>query len=147
MCVGCGPRGEALSAAMEFDHVITVHDDGTVTDGPRDVWAPELWNDDDADVTGYDRDRWELLTGYTGQYSYSGAVMHSSEFIGGGLARDILDTPGVYVAVVVECEPSDDDGDRWPGDSADARLADYEAGAWRPEPAGWAVARLREVDA
>lgn len=42
---------------------------------------------------------WELLTGFTGQYSYNGPAMHPSEYIGGGLARHILDTPGLYTVL------------------------------------------------
>jgi len=63
------------------------------------------------------------LTGYTGQYGYHGAVMHASEYIGGGLADDILSTPGTYVVVVVNVE--DDEADEF------------------AEPAGWAI--LRQV--
>jgi hypothetical protein len=84
-----------LSHLMEFDHPITVHEDGTVTDGPAGAYAPDLTDDELSD------DGWELFThGYSGQDRYSGPIMHNSEFIGGGLARDILDTPGTYVAVV-----------------------------------------------
>ena len=42
---------------------------------------------------------WELLTGFTGQYSYNGPGMHPSEYIGGGLASHILDTPGLYAVL------------------------------------------------
>ena len=107
---------DKLSDLMDFDHVIQVHPDGTVTE-PDDVYAPEL--DGGTVQMGYGK--WSLLAGYTGQYSYNGPIMHSSEFIGGRLARDILDTPGMYVAVVV-----------WADDPND-------------EPAGWAVA-FRETD-
>lgn len=43
--------------------------------------------------------------------------MHTSEYIGGGLARDILAQPGYYVALV-----------EYPSDGG--------------EPDGWAVARM-----
>jgi hypothetical protein len=81
---------------MEFDHVIQVHPDGTLTDAPDDVHAPELDAENDT-VSG---DGWSLLRGFTGQHGYSGPIMHDSEFIGGGLARHILETPGYYVALV-----------------------------------------------
>ena len=42
---------------------------------------------------------WELLTGFTGQYSYNGPGMHPSEYIGGGLARHISSTPGLYAVL------------------------------------------------
>jgi hypothetical protein len=120
MCRGCGPEGEALARVMEFDHPITVHADGTVSDGPAGIYAPEALHDGPADVLldgepWRESSEWELLTGYTGQHGYRGAVLHASEYIGGGLARDILATPGVYVAVAVESEPTDDDFPRWEG--------------------------------
>lgn len=98
-----------LNEVMEFDHVVRVHEDGSVTDEPN-VWAPDLH---DGELEGSE---WELLDGYSGQDRYSGPIMHSSEFIGGGMADDILSTPGVYVALVDY--PTDDD-----------------------DPEGWAVAR------
>lgn len=89
----------ALSNVMEFDHVIEVLPGWRVT-SRHDLHAPSLY-DDDLDTPG-----WTLMDGYSGQYGYSGPLMHQSEFIGGGMARDILDTPGVYVALV--SYPSDD---------------------------------------
>lgn len=53
--------------------------------------------------------------------------MHASEYIGGKLARDILATPGLYVAVVSYATLEDDDPE--PDDSI----------------AGWAIA-YRETD-
>jgi len=86
-------RIQELEDMMEFDHVIRVHEDGTISE-PEGFWAPEFY-----DSRCFDKS-WTMLTGYTGQYLYSGPVMHDSEYIGGGLAEDILDTPGVYVAVI-----------------------------------------------
>ena len=80
---------------MEFDHVIRVNADGTVSDRLEDNYAPELDPEDESVGEG-----WELLRGYTGQCGYNGPMMHDSEFIGGGLARDILSKPGYYVALV-----------------------------------------------
>lgn len=123
------PDGRTLSDVMEFEHVIMVNANGTITEdlpNERAYWAPEVtWQNGTHDVQG---DGWELMNGYSGQQSYSGPVMHPSEFIGGRMADDILSTPGLYVAVVVsddeECQaycPEDCDGEH--------------------EPAGWAVAR------
>lgn len=102
-----------LNDLMSFDHVIQVHADGSVTE-PRGVWAPEL-HDGQLFQGGTAGEGWELMNGYSGQYMYSGPTMHESEFIGGRMARDILATPGLYVAI--EDIPSDDS-----------------------EPTGWAVA-------
>lgn len=82
-----------LNDLMEFDHVIRVHGDGTVTK-ERDIHAPDLHDGE------LESDEWTLLDGFSEQYGYSGPIMHASEFIGGGLADYILATPGVYVALV-----------------------------------------------
>lgn len=91
-----------LNEIMEFDHIIRVAEDGTITE-PRDV---DIYADLNVAPDGTDEfdlsDGWELLKGFTGQYSYNGPVMHPSEFIGGGLERHIRETPGYYVALVVE---------------------------------------------
>jgi hypothetical protein len=114
-CVFVRERGteetpDTLNARMEIDHVIRVLEDGTVLDVP-DVWAPCLY---DGELEG---SQWSLLDGWSGQDRYSGPIMHASEYIGGGMARWILENPGTYVAVVDQ--PTDN-----------------------TEPEGWAVARL-----
>ncbi len=116
-----------LNDIMEFDRVIRVHEDGSVTD-EANVWAPEV-NEaaGQLDVGGMSGQVWQLLNGYSGQQSYAGPVMHASEYIGGRLADDILSTPGVYAAVVV----------------ADLDNATEDE---TPE-AGWAVAKLVVVPA
>ena len=85
-----------LNDVMEFDHVIRIHADGTITE-PRNVYAPNLY---DGHLDQAPWHRWELLNGFSGQHGYSGPLMHQSEFIGGGMARYILDNPGLYVAIV-----------------------------------------------
>lgn len=117
-----------LNDRMDFDHVIRVHADGTVTD-ERETYGPEnvLMNPDlSIDMDG--ADGWSLMNGYSGQDRYSGPVMHESEYIGGGMERDILATPGLYVAVIVYADPDEDD------DPADGNPI-----------AGWTVA-YREED-
>lgn len=54
---------------------------------------------------------WETLSGFTGQYSYNGPVMHPSEYIGGGLERYIRENAGYYVALVVDGIGGPDDED------------------------------------
>ncbi|WP_143194190.1 hypothetical protein [Micromonospora sp. CB01531] len=123
-----GHRYKSLSDLMEFDHVIQVREDGTISDNLpniRELWAPEVtWSDGTHHVDG---EGWSLLNGYSGQYGYSGPVMHPSELIGGRMEQDIISQPGYYVAVVVsdvdECQahcPEDCDGNH--------------------DDAGWAVA-------
>ncbi len=85
---------QALNDIMQFEHVIEVHEDGSITE-PKGIWAPELFEDE---IISKD---WRFFTkGYSGQDSYSGPIMHNSEYIGGALERDIRETPGIYVAVV-----------------------------------------------
>ena len=105
-------RPEHLNAHMEFDHVIQVFENGSVVDDVAAVWAPEVYDNspeggpEDIAVSG---EGWTLERGWTGQYSYSGPVMHDSEFIGGDLAEHILSTPGYWVAVVVSGPGCDDE--------------------------------------
>lgn len=102
-----------LNETMSFDHVIRVRD-GVVEDmnpgSPGYVYAPELyWGGGEPDLTPQN---WTLLTGYSGQYRYSGPIMHESEFIGGQLEQDILAQDGYYVAVVcydLDLEDGEDD--------------------------------------
>jgi hypothetical protein len=155
------PRGyAALSDLMEFDHPVTVHEDGTVTDGPAGIYAPTLYDDE------LDSSSWELMNGYSGQYGYGGPIMHPSEFIGGGMARDILAEPGTYVAIVanysaeftheacgtgsVRCRHCDatiePDGDgEWIAEDGDQPRVCEDDTTHDPEDQdadGWAVARL-----
>lgn len=116
----------ALNDKMEFHHVVEVHADGSVTDGPSGLYAPEVYVELDSDGQMISLDPndiqvgrgWELLNGYSGQDRYRGPIMHDSEFIGGGMERDILATPGVYAAVTViglrpDGEQNDDDLVGW----------------------------------
>jgi len=98
---------DTLNSVMEFDHVIRVYADGSINE-PRDMHAPNLY-DGELHCGAL---AWSLMNGYSGQHGYSGPIMHSSEFIGGRMADDILTQPGVYVALVDM--PSDDsDPDGW----------------------------------
>ena len=108
-----------LNAEMEFDSVIYSHGDGTVSDAHTMrspyVYVAEL---EDGTWVGEAMDEpWELLSGFSGQYGYSGPHMHASEYIGGGLARHILETAGFYVVTVVTPMPLDEcedvDSDEW----------------------------------
>lgn len=92
------------------------------------VTAPEVYHDetDDIVIDGVrweDCKEWEPIRCFSGQYGYKGAVMHASEFIGSALAEHMSDlseiVPQVFVVVVVNVLPTDDDKD--------------------PEPAGWAI--------
>jgi hypothetical protein len=113
-----------LNDVMELNHPVRVNEDGSVTESLYpNVYAPEsnIETSYDGQISKEHEDRWtesmrrqgwEPERGWTGQDRYSGPLMHASEFVGGGLARHILETPGVWVAVSVECLRDDPD----PGD-------------------------------
>lgn len=111
-----------LNAIMEFDHVITVDHDGNVTDGPSWLYAPNLLDGE------LDSPQWTMLNGYSGQYRYSGPVMHNSESIRGDLADHILETPGHYVAIVANYSPEDPDAEL---DTEGWAVARYCGHVWR----------------
>jgi hypothetical protein len=131
-----------LDRIMEIDHVIRVHADGTVSDAddsPR-IYAPECLIETDQDgqiLAGHEAafkasvksQGWDLMDGYSGQYRYAGPIMHPSEYIGGGLARDILERPGLYVACIVSCLPYGSEDNSETGETEDA---------------GWIVCRRTE---
>lgn len=94
-----------LDGEMDFGHVIFSFGDGRIADVVG-IWAPTYvcFADDHGDyldpvIEGDNPAGWALMAGYSGQHGYSGPWMHASEFVGGGMARDILATPGIYVAV------------------------------------------------
>lgn len=118
---------KSLNDRMEFDHVIYVDENGQVHD--TSFYAPEIVEGELTD------ENWSLLTGYTGQYGYNGPHMHSSEFIGGRLEKDILATPGYYVALIIECWHLPE----WECDPEIAEMGDCE-------PVGWAIAYRENFD-
>lgn len=140
---------QAITDLMEFDHVVAVMPDGRVIDTDErynliDVYAPEVLIDydgpfteaqigksHDAAMVAYLRDQgWEVLTGYSGQYLYSGPVMHPSEFIGGRLEERIREESGFWVKLSVEIHPGEDDPEH-----------ESNGGSGESEAAGWIVAR------
>lgn len=133
------PHTHSLNAVMEFEHVIRVLPGRMVTEphyGIQQNWPPaadvELDEDGqilvDAEKAMYASVRaegWDLMFGYSSQQGgRNSAIMHASEFLGGMLADDILDTPGVYVVLEV--------AGLYP--SQEAEEADCD------DPVGWAVA-------
>jgi hypothetical protein len=113
-------REQTLNDIMTFDQVIRVHPDGTIEDSVPGVDAPQLYMDTVDDECGsilpeHEADYikqaegqgWEILSGWTGQYGYSGICMHASEFVGGGLEDHIRETPGLYVVLTVDTDDED----------------------------------------
>lgn len=95
---------ENLNEIMSFDHVIRVDANGDVTHVDEYYYfevttykgEDEVWKTEYVLPEG-----WSVMNGYSGQSGYAGPDMHQSEYIGGGMARDILATPGLYVALEV----------------------------------------------
>lgn len=95
---------DTLKRLVEFDCPFTVDEQGNVTDRLEGVHAPDLLDDELSDTA------WSFWsTGYTRQDSYSGPVMHNSEQLAGGMARDLLAEPGTYCLVVAYWSPEGDD--------------------------------------
>jgi hypothetical protein len=99
-----------LNELMSLDHVIRVLPGRQVAENTGD-YAPEVYIelDEDGQIVGsaepdmikrIEDAGWEAMDGYSGQHGYSGPIMHVSEFVGGRMADDILDAPGLYVAVM-----------------------------------------------
>lgn len=111
--------------AADFDHVFTLTRKGEVDwalTEPSGVYAPSVTATESGGVE-IDDARWESITdGMSGQYSYSGPVMHESEFIGEAIGAELLrlaeDGPVTFTVVVVGTDDPDHD-------------------------AGWAVVRLK----
>lgn len=104
-------RMPELNDLMEFGHIVLSDGNGNVTDDYTDtMYGPEMayvyldadgqMVDNTVEMGGYGD--WELLTGFTGQYGYSGPIMHDSEYIGGRLETHIRENAGYYVAVIVD---------------------------------------------
>lgn len=122
---------KTLDEAMEFWVGIEVLDDGTIVEGV-DTPSMELYMEKGDDGQWHDQfqipEGWALMAGYSGQHGYNGPVMHPSEFISGGMERDILGNAGVYVSLVIE------------SDCGYTEEFCYDEVGCECEPAGWAVA-------
>jgi hypothetical protein len=145
-------RTNDLDARMEMDHVVLISPGGHISDGPADVYAPELFSsdaDDDEYRSQAEAAGWTLESGWTGQHGYSGVIMHASEFIGGRLAEHVLCTPGLWVVTAATCDPECEcDGtDECPEheDDAEAHHDAEDHEAEETEDAGWVLAYRTHV--
>jgi hypothetical protein len=113
-----GRPARPINDVMQFEGVVQVHPDGSLTERD-DLHAPELMQykgDDDVWREDLSGEGWSLLTGWTGQYGYRGPMMHASEYLGGRLAEHVLGNPGLYVLLVPSVvDPDDEDAqaDSW----------------------------------
>lgn len=128
--------------ALDFDTVFRIDPaTGEVTTHRGEALAdhaPDVWHDEEDDVTIDGHGEWHALTGLTGQHGYSGAVMHASEVMSGswGVVAEMLrvqDTePMLWAQVVVNtmvCQDEDIPADECTDD-------EHEHGT---DPVGWAL--------
>lgn len=116
--------------AFDLDHVFTLAHTGAnewKISEPANVWAPEVFHSESEDVEIMSDDWESVMHGRSGQDSYRGCVMHSSEFVGAGIGQHLMDLaedePQTFVVVEVSCHPEGEDED--------------------PEPAGWTILRRK----
>lgn len=145
---------ETLNGAVEFDSPFRIvgqmQDGRSVIENPlASVYAPSVYLYTDKDHNGVGEEEidnvawnepqktWEVVNGYSGQHGYSGPTMHASEFLGGGMARDVLENVGaVYVIVAVECLPD------WQIDENDEDDV-FLGQVIQDNPAGWMLLKLK----
>lgn len=95
-----GTNPYALNDLVEFDEVFTISDGHLTLD--HSEYGPMVYHDEVNDYL-IDSDQWEAWSqGRTGQWGYNGPILHASEFLGGGMARDLLEDEGTYVLCLVE---------------------------------------------
>ncbi len=104
----------------EFDFTYRINADGNITEA-RDEYSPEVSHDPGNDVCV--ESGWDVLTGFTGQYGYNGAVMHPSEQWGDWAVNALREQASDSDVVFCIVEVRDEDGGFPDGD-----------------PIGWAVA-------
>ena len=143
---------ETLNSAIEFDvpfKIIRTLDTGeTVIADTNGVYAPivhlfvdkngnGVYEEEIDDRPWNDSPYWEAINGYSGQQGYSGPTMHTSEYLGGNMARDVLaDIGATYIMSVVECFPN------W-----NATEEEEEEMEIRDNPAGWMLLKLKDSSA
>ena len=68
---------------------------------------------------------WEAVSGYSGQHGYSGPDMHPSEYLGGGMARDVLEDVGaIYATQTLSALPN------WDADDEETETVMMDADGW-----------------
>lgn len=101
--IGDHDVSKTLNDIMDLDSVVMITDTGSVIDGVYPWQHPEIHDDVMSQPDGSQGVQWTLI-GRSGQQG-GGQHMHNSEFIGGGLADEILGQSGYYVAIVCSWSP------------------------------------------
>lgn len=116
---------ENLDTFMEFDWTYHVDDDGHMTEA-LDVHGPDVFVQEEGGKPIVTLG-WELLSGWSFQWMYSGPVMHDSEGIHPPMGEHILENPGYYVVTSVTylgtgntvCQECDAQPGEWCPDNCD----------------------------
>src|SRR5699024_11906394 len=95
-----------LNAMVEWDSAFRVNPNGTGDTGVESAAANSLMTIAENTCADEFDDVPEAVTGHSGQHGYSGPIMHPSEQLGGGMASDVLDSPGTYM--LTEAQDLDD---------------------------------------
>lgn len=111
---------DELNDAVEFFCPFQINENGSFLADAPNVSCPESVIDDLAPQG------WTFVNGFSRQDRYAGPTMHASEYLGGAMARHVVETPGVYVLVESYSTNVCDDEDPF------------------DEPAGWCL--LRQVE-
>jgi hypothetical protein len=120
--------------AQDFGHPFILNPDGTVTDAPQGIYAPETvelaeFGESELHIEG----PWESVTHrMSGQHAYTGPIMHPSEFVGAGMARLLLSDEPQALALAEVTDPDDVDGD--PVGWTIVRYTGTGAGGWPLKP-------------
>lgn len=141
-------QAETLNGLVEFDCPFRSFGDGTISN-VTGIYAPDtLYGNEieDKDRTKYvypfpGYSDWELISGFRGQDSYSGPVMHNSEYLGGGMAEYVLENAGVYVLMAVSWPPENDEDE--PCCPECGYHHKVECNCPEDEIEGWVLARLK----
>ena len=89
-----------IDAQTSLDTSFRIDENGTVVSG-EGVYPPDVECYSDGKIDIQDRHReWEPVTGFSGQYGYSGPMMHASEAMdGSSMELYVRENPGVYAVV------------------------------------------------
>lgn len=108
--------------SIDFDHPFILQPGNVLRFDAPGYWAPDVmtgFSESTSDGLYIDKG-WEPVTyGLSGQYSYSGPIMHPSEFVGPAVAQRLLDVveqeecPQVFCLVVVRNEDDHENDAGW----------------------------------
>lgn len=89
-----------LNEAISFDTGVCEVNGNRNVYYRKDLHAPEV--SDEMSIEMLASDGWTPVNGWSNQQGYSGPIMHPSETLSGFMAQHVLETPGLYMAAMVE---------------------------------------------